>query len=111
MFEEIIIQFMQDNPRTFMFIYGLIDILAGIFMGMLIMYIIRSFRKGKEKKDVNRKMVDKKDVSQEQLSELMRTIKVGDDIVFDNEFGAFKIIKLEGRKEIRRKTFTKRIRR
>ena len=63
MVEEIIIQFMQDNPRTFMFVYGLIDILGGILMGMLIMYIIYSFRKGKEKKEVNRKMVYKENES------------------------------------------------
>ncbi len=40
-------------------------------------------------------MNKEKDVSQEQLSELMKTIRVGDDIVFDNEFGVFKIIKLQ----------------
>ena len=31
----------------------------------------------------------------EQIVELMDIIKVGDDIVFDNMFGTFKIIKLE----------------
>ena len=32
------------------------------------------------------------------VQEVMKIIKVGDDIVFDNEFGVFKIIKLENKK-------------
>ncbi len=55
MIEEMMIQLMQDNPRTFMFIYGLIDLLVGIYMGMLIMYLIYSSKNKKNKKDVNNK--------------------------------------------------------
>ena len=46
-----------------------------------------------EEKDISQKYV-----SQEQLNEVMRMIRVGDDIVFDNEFGVFKIIKLANEK-------------
>ena len=34
-------------------------------------------------------------VSEKQLLEMMEIIKVGDEIVFDNEFGVFKLIKLD----------------
>lgn len=38
-------------------------------------------------------------VTLEQILELMQIIKVGDDIIFDNMFGAFKLIKLEDKNE------------
>ena len=39
--------------------------------------------------------MESKHVSQEQLSELMGVMKVGDCVVFDERNGVFKIIKLE----------------
>ena len=42
---------------------------------------------------MNKKEKDYKTI--EQIVQVMQMIEVGDDIVFDNMFGAFKIIKLE----------------
>ncbi len=49
--------------------------------------------------DYNKLQVENLRLKTTQLSELMKEISVGDDIVFDNKFGVFKIIKLEEVKE------------